>query len=57
MARKSLVSVVENGLLERIVDGVYAIGASLPSEAELATDFDITGSRCARRCGRSRPRA
>lgn len=42
MARKSLVSVVENGLLERIVDGVYVIGASLPSEAELAADFDVS---------------
>lgn len=42
MARKSLVSVVETGLLDRIVGQVYAIGAPLPSEAELAADFDVS---------------
>src|SRR5512142_674793 len=33
---------VLNGLRERIEDGTYAPGAALPSEAQIATEFDVS---------------
>lgn len=42
MARKSLVSVVADALLDRIVSGDVAVGQALPSEAEIGEDFDVS---------------
>ncbi len=42
MVRKSLVSVVADALLDRIVAGDLAIGDALPSEAEIGESFDVS---------------
>ena len=40
--RQSRTSVVADGLLALVLDGTYPSGGSLPSEAELATRFDVS---------------
>ncbi|KQU49544.1 GntR family transcriptional regulator [Rhodococcus sp. Leaf278] len=42
MARDSLVSVVSNDVLERIVSGELPPGTMLPSEAVIGTQFDVS---------------
>ncbi len=42
MARKSLVNVVADGLLDRIVSGELAIGEALPTEAEIGEEFEVS---------------
>lgn len=42
MARKSLVSVVSDALLERIIAGDLDVGAALPSEAEIGETYDVS---------------
>ncbi|WP_396668047.1 FadR/GntR family transcriptional regulator [Microbacterium sp. R86528] len=42
MARKSLVSVVADALLDDIVTGAIGISAALPSEAEIGERFDVS---------------
>ncbi|MCI2959300.1 FadR family transcriptional regulator [Agromyces atrinae] len=42
MARKSLVSVVADGLLDRIVSGAIGIDEGLPSEAVVGAEFDVS---------------
>lgn len=42
MARKSLVNVVADALLDRIVAGELDVGDALPSEAELGEQFDVS---------------
>ncbi len=42
MARKSLVSVVADALLDRIIDGDLDVGAPLPSEAEIGEAYDVS---------------
>lgn len=42
MARKSLVAVVADDLLDRIVRGSIAIDAGLPSEAEIGEEHDVS---------------
>ena len=42
MARKSLVNVVADELLDEIVAGGLDVGDALPSEAELCERFDVS---------------
>ncbi|MBC7589755.1 MAG: FadR family transcriptional regulator [Salinibacterium sp.] len=42
MARKSLVSVVSDALLDQIVSGEIATNAALPTEAELGQTYDVS---------------
>ncbi|ALJ19873.1 FadR/GntR family transcriptional regulator [Microbacterium sp. No. 7] len=42
MARKSLVNVVADALLDRIVAGELDVGAALPSEAEIGEEFEVS---------------
>jgi DNA-binding FadR family transcriptional regulator len=42
MARKSLVSVVADALLERIISGDPDVGEALPSEAEIGEAYDVS---------------
>ncbi len=42
MARKSLVSVVADALLDRIITGDLDVGAALPSEAEIGETYDVS---------------
>lgn len=42
MARKSLVGVVADDLLERIVHGTLCVDAALPSEAEIGREHDVS---------------
>jgi DNA-binding FadR family transcriptional regulator len=42
MARKSLVSVVADALLDRIIDGDLDAGTPLPSEAEIGEAYDVS---------------
>lgn len=42
MARKSLVSVVADELLDRIISGESPVGTALPSEAEIGEVYDVS---------------
>jgi DNA-binding FadR family transcriptional regulator len=42
MARKSLVSVVADALLDRIISGDPDVGGALPSEAEIGETYDVS---------------
>ncbi|TQJ31696.1 FadR/GntR family transcriptional regulator [Microbacterium sp. SLBN-146] len=42
MARKSLVSLVADELLDRIIAGESPVGAPLPSEAEIGESYDVS---------------
>jgi DNA-binding FadR family transcriptional regulator len=42
MARKSLVSVVADALLDRIIAGDLQVGDALPSEAEIGEEHDVS---------------
>ncbi|MDJ0334442.1 MAG: FadR/GntR family transcriptional regulator [Rhodoglobus sp.] len=42
MARKSLVSVVSDAVLDQIVSGEIAVDAALPTEAELGQTYDVS---------------
>lgn len=42
MARKSLVSVVADALLERIISGELDAGAALPSESEIGETYEVS---------------
>lgn len=42
MPRKSLVSIVADDLLERIVRGTLPVGSALPSEAEVGREQDVS---------------
>ncbi|MBH0131208.1 FadR/GntR family transcriptional regulator [Salinibacterium sp. NK8237] len=42
MARKSLVSVVADALLDQIVSGEIAVDAALPTEAEIGQTYDVS---------------
>ncbi|TQO19252.1 DNA-binding FadR family transcriptional regulator [Rhodoglobus vestalii] len=42
MARKSLVSVVADALLDRIVSGEFEADAALPTAAELSQEYDVS---------------
>lgn len=42
MARRPLVDVVADGILDRIVDGELEVGAPLPSEADLGEQYEVS---------------
>lgn len=42
MARKSLVSVVADELLDHIIDGSPGVGEALPSESEIGATYDVS---------------